>query len=228
MEKPTKSQDHSLKKETRWVRRPEERPDAILDGALLEFKNSGFTKARIEDIAKHAGLSKGTVYLYFKSKEDMLVALIKRSVKPIAEKINDISKLKQSDLNQYSAIDSLQMMLNVMAQKLTDPKVTAIPILIISEARNFPNLAEIYREEVIKIGMAAFSNVIKRGMKTGEFRQMNVQYTVRSLLGIIPLQIIWINVFARPGDPAPNFKDMIKNHLDLFLHGISNSGGTIK
>lgn len=207
--------------EPKWRRRPEKRPDDILDGALIEFRERGFAAARIEDIARHAGLSKGSVYLYFASKEDMLKALIRRSIKPIANSLKAIAEDICHDHSQETASDVLRKMLTIVGESLTDDKVAAIPLVIIGEAGNFPEHAAFYRREVIEVSMQALSKVIARGIKSGEFRNVNVLLALRTLMGVIIMQVIWNGVFARKGEAAMPIGDLINSHLDIYLNGIS-------
>ena len=207
--------------EPKWRRRPEKRPDDILDGALVEFRERGFTGARIEDIAKHAGLSKGSVYLYFASKEEMLKALVRRSVSPIAAELKNISDHLCDECSHEPAADVLRKMLLIVGVSLTDRKVSAIPLLIIGEAGNFPEHAAFYREEVIEVTMGALSTVIGRGIEAGEFRDVDVTYAIRTLMGVIIMQTVWNGVFANKNEPDLSIKDLIEAHLDIYLNGIT-------
>ncbi|NOZ42739.1 MAG: TetR/AcrR family transcriptional regulator [Alphaproteobacteria bacterium] len=214
----------SLKRDhnRRWRRAPEKRPDDILDGALTEFRARGFTRARIEDIARHAGLSKGTVYLYFDSKEDMLKALVRRSVKPVADSLKNIARVMTISLSgpdDGKAADILRAMLLLAAGRLADPKTVSIPLLVIAEAGNFPDLVEFYRHEVIETAINAVAKVISCGIDSGEFRPLDAQLAARSLMGVMVLQIIWNGVFARPDDVAISPEKLILSHLGLFLDG---------
>lgn len=206
----------------RWQRKPEKRPDDILDGALSEFRARGFARARIEDIAGHAGLSKGAVYLYFDSKEAMLKALVRRSVKSVADTLKgmaDHMATSSSGKQNVKAADILLTMLLLAANRLTDPQTASIPLLVIAEAGNFPDLVEYYRSEVIETVMNAVSDVISFGVNSGEFRPLDCHLAARSLLGVMMLQIIWNGVFVRPDEiPIPAEK-LIMSHLDLFLGG---------
>lgn len=204
----------------KWRRQPEKRPNDILDGALIEFRERGFSGARIEDIAKHAGLSKGSVYLYFSSKEDMLKALVRRSISPIADELKNISDHIHDECSQEPASDVLKRMLLIVGERFMDKNVRTIPLLIIGEAGNFPEHAAFYREEVIEIAMGAISTVITSGIEAGEFKDVNVTYAIRTLVSVLIMQIIWSGVFARDDDPDISIKDLLETHLDIYLNGI--------
>mgnify|MGYP003624522250 CR=1 FL=1 len=206
--------------EPKWRRRPEKRPDDILDGALVEFRERGFAGARIEDIAKRAGLSKGSVYLYFSSKEEMLKALIRRSVSPIAVELKSISDHLCDECSHEPAADVLRKMLLIVGENITDRKVSSIPLVIIGEAGNFPEHAAFYREEVIEVTMGALKTVISRGIEAGEFRDVDVTYAIRTLMGVIIMQTVWNGVFAKKHEQDLSMKDLIEAHLDIYLNGI--------
>ncbi len=207
----------------KWRRKPERRPDDILDGALREFRARGFAAARIEDIAKHAGLSKGTVYLYFSSKEEMLKELVKRTVVPLAENMKNMATILSSEAENKSAEQILRAMLNVLSSRLDDEKVQSMPLLIISEAGNFPELVNFYRDEVINMALGALEMVINKGIRTGEFRPVKTYHAIRSLIGTFIMQVIWNGVFARKGDPKISMGKLMDDHLDIYLNGIKVS-----
>ncbi|MDG1438445.1 MAG: TetR/AcrR family transcriptional regulator, partial [Emcibacteraceae bacterium] len=208
------------KVEPKWRRKPKSRPDDILDGALIKFKEQGFKGARIEDIAKHAGLSKGTVYLYFSSKEEMLKALVRRSISPIAASVKNISDHISDDSSDEAAGDMLRKMMLIIAEQLMDSKVGAIPIIIIGEAGKFPELAEFYRKEVIEITMEALSSVLKRGIESEEFRDVEIMFAIRSLIGIVIMYIVWGQVFETSKDIHLDPITVITAQLDIILNGI--------
>ena len=211
---------NSTETEPKWRRKPEQRPGDILDGALKEFRDRGFSAARIEDIAKHAGLSKGTVYLYFSSKEDMLKALVRRSVIPIAIALKNIADHICDDCSDETASDLLRKMLMIVGERINDAKTGSIPLLIIGEAGNFPELAAFYRHEVIEVTMNAVGTVIERGVASGEFRDVNISYAIRSLVSVVIMQIVWNGVFVQKGEAIIPMKDLLNSHLDIYLNGI--------
>lgn len=206
----------------RWRRKPEQRPDDILNGALIEFRAKGFAGARIEDIAARAGLSKGSVYLYFDSKEDILKALVRRTVKPIAKALNGLAThmlAAPPEAPVGNAADTLRTMLQLAASKISDPKISAMPLMIIAEAGNFPELVQTYRDEVIEAVMRALEAVISRGISSGEFRSLDPHMAVRSLMGVMIIQIIWNGVFLRANEKPIPAEKLINAHIDLFLNG---------
>ncbi len=206
--------------EPKWRRRPESRPDDILDGALIEFRARGFVGARIEDIARHAGLSKGTVYLYFSSKEEMLKELIRRTVSPIAERLKMIADHVCDDYSDKPSSEILRNMIMLVGNGLVNARISAIPLVIVGEAGSFPEHADFYRREVIDVSMDALVTVIKRGIDRGEFKAIEPHYAVRTLMGLLLMQLIWNGVFAREKDPEIPIGDLLETHLNIFLDGV--------
>lgn len=201
-----------------WQRKPEQRPDAILDSAAHCFKNNGFASTKIEDIAIGAGLSKGAIYLYFKSKEAILKAVVERAVLPLAKQIEHLANID----DPAQVIPTLNLIIELVGKQIQDPKIAAIPLLIIAEAGNFPDIAKYYRQTVLDRIISAFCGLLDKGIQAGLFRKtLNSEYAVRTLMGGIFLQLVWLHVFEKD-DPDPlNISDLLEHHLDLFLKGIS-------
>ena len=128
----------------KFRRRAEARPDEVLDAALALFIEKGFAATRVDDIAARAGLSKGAVYLYFPSKEKILEGIVRRAVVPIADQALSFARSYEGDPRTL-----ITLLLKTVGGKLSDPKILAIPKLIFREVLGFPELAEMYRREVL-------------------------------------------------------------------------------
>lgn len=197
------------------VRRAEARPGEVLDAALDAFLEKGFAATRVEDIAARAGVSKGTVYLYFESKDAILRALVREHVVPIAERLAAMSD--DQALPPSVLLPSLK---ELGVRLLSDPRVAAVPRLVITEAARFPDLADFYRREVIEVGMSAMERLIARGVASGEFRPVDAHLAVRSIFGAILLQVLFQGIFARPGDPEIAPDALLSSHLDILQNGL--------
>jgi AcrR family transcriptional regulator len=202
----------------RWTRQPEQRPDAILDSALALFRQRGVASTRIEDIAKGAGLSKGAIYLYFNSKEAMLQALVRRAVLPLAERISELSE----NAAQADVLPTLELIVELAGENLLEPEIAAIPLLVVAEAGQFPELARYYRTTILDRVIEAFGGLLLQGQRQGLFRNDLVpEYAVRTLMGGIFLQMIWGHVFAPGQVDKKALKRQLQQHLAIFLRGIS-------
>jgi len=200
----------------KFRRRAEARPDEVLDAALDLFIAKGFATTRVEDIAARAGISKGAVYLYFPSKEALLEGLVLRAVSPIAT-------LALSQLETVSGDPRIVIAqtLRMVADRLADPKVVAIPRLIVHEVAQFPELATMYRKEVLDRIVPVVVRLIARGVEEGYFRPVDPELTVRSVVGPIALHLILAEVFGMTPAGGLEMDRMMANHLSILFDGLA-------
>jgi len=200
----------------KFRRRAEARPDEVLDAALALFIEKGFAATRVEDIAKRAGLSKGAVYLYFPSKEAVLAALVQRAIVPIAD-----SALQT--LHDYEGDPRIVigLVLNMLAARLSDPKVLAMPKLILREVLGFPELAQMYRREVIDRVIPAVEGLIRRGIDQGYLRQVDPSLTIRSIIGPLLLHVAMAELFGIMPEGGLHLDKLVDNHLSILFDGLS-------
>ena len=200
----------------KFRRRAEARPDEVLEAALALFIEKGFAATRVEDIAKRAGLSKGAVYLYFPSKEAVLAALVQRAIVPIAD-----SALQT--LHDYEGDPRIVigLVLNMLAARLSDPKVLAMPKLILREVLGFPELAQMYRREVIDRVIPAVEGLIRRGIDQGYLRQVDPSLTIRSIIGPLLLHVAMAELFGIMPEGGLHLDKLVDNHLSILFDGLS-------
>jgi AcrR family transcriptional regulator len=203
------------KSETRWRRRKVQRPDEILKAALDCFAESGFAATRLDEIARRAGVSKGTLYLYFSSKEEIFKAVVR------AELIPNLANMEKilADAN-ISASESLRRLLQFLSKIFVSSKISAIPKLIISEAGNFPELARFYHDEVASRGIGLISGIIRRGIEKGEFRPLNIEYTVYIVIAPMLFAVIWKHSLEPHTGRKINIETLFESHIDLILNGM--------
>jgi AcrR family transcriptional regulator len=208
--------------ETRWTRRKEARPAEILDAALKVFAHKGFAAARMDDIAKEAGVTKGTIYLYFENKEAVFKSLVRAAVG------TTLTSVTQDVKNfQGSARFLLRMVLTRVAQLLVESDRVVLPKIVISESSNFPWLAEFYRFEIIERGLELFISLLERGMAQGEFRRLPAAHVARLCVAPVLLGAIWRVTFAHL-DPEPyDYKGLVETHLDILFRGLAPDGAEI-
>jgi AcrR family transcriptional regulator len=208
----------ATKNEPRFVRRKDARPGEILDAALDLFVERGFAATRLEDVAQRAGVSKGTVYLYFDSKEDLFKAVIRSG---LVRAIEEGEKLVATF--EGSSPDLLRHIYAGWWQNIGGTRLAGIPKLMISEAQNFPELANFYYDEVIERGSRLISRALERGIERGEFRRVNVDYTVRAMFAPLIMRAILEHSFVPCAGPedfdAPAYFD---HTLDLLVNGLRN------
>jgi AcrR family transcriptional regulator len=196
-----------------WRRRAEARPDEILTAALEEFNVNGFDASRVEDIAARAGVSKAAVYLYFDSKEALLRALIEREVAPIADQVTAAAEAGMDDPKS-----ALRGMARIIASALGQARAFAVPLLVISIAARFPDLAQCYRERVAERARTALTRLIRRGVEIGQFRAVDPVAAARATIGPIMFEILWTH--ALKGQAERDTK-WIDTQFDILLNGMA-------
>jgi AcrR family transcriptional regulator len=199
---------------TRWRRRKEARPDEILAAALASFAERGFAATRLEDVAARAGISKGTLYLYFKGKEDLFEAVVRATLVPNIERLEALTATFDGPSAQL-----LERLLLTVA-RVVESKVGAIPKLVVAEAGNFPELARFYLDAVVRRGLRLIGSILRRGIRRGEFRRIEVEHAAFCVFGPILLAALWKNSLE-PYDDAPlDAQALARVHLDLLLRGL--------
>ena len=199
----------------RWQRRKEDRPAELLDAALSEFFEKGFAAARLEDIAARAGVSKGTVYLYFDSKEDLFKAVVRESLLPNIAQAEELAR----DFRGPTA-ELLTALFTNVGRLIATTKIGAIPKLVISEAGNFPDLARFYIREVIRRAFRLIGMILKRGMDRGEFRALDVPQTARAFACAFLFVAIWKHAMEAHDKERLDAEAFLANYLGLVLHGL--------
>jgi AcrR family transcriptional regulator len=199
----------------RWKRRAEARPEEILEAALAEFTQRGFEAARMEDIAKAAGLSKAAIYLYFPSKMALLEALIEAKVGPIARNAQALAAAGSGD-----PLLALRTLATAAAHLMADAKVIAVPRLVIGISGRFPEIAEYYRTHVVEKARDALEALIEAGKAHGAIRAgIDAKAATRAFVGPLFFEAMWTHVLRGEtalGDP----QNLIEQQFDILLNGL--------
>jgi len=199
-------------------RRKEARPTELLDAALELFVEKGFAATRSEEVAARAGVSKGTLYLYFPSKEELLKAVIRHTL--MADIARGAERLAQEDGPTGALL--AELMTEWWVTVFESPS-SAIFKLVINEVRNFPEIGDFYLHEVIEPGHRLIGGLIQRGIDRGEFRQVDIDSAVHSI--VLPMVMLCLHKHSMG---ACGFADahltqpaeFIRQHLDLILNGL--------
>lgn len=202
------------KHECRWRRRKEARPDEILDAALRLFTEKGFSSTRMIDIARSAGISKGTLYLYFESKEQIFKELVQTVLSPMVDEAENALKQFKGGTEQL-----IREFVAGWWQNMWHSQIAAIPKLMISEAGNFPELAEFYTDIIVKRVRLLFKSMIEQGIHNNEFKPCNTDEAARLLMAPVIHATIWKHSLKQFDDDM-NDQAYIELHLEIFLSGI--------
>ncbi|WP_203291798.1 TetR/AcrR family transcriptional regulator [Maricaulis parjimensis] len=202
--------------QTHRKRRPEARPDEILDAALAVFTEQGFAQARVEDIAKRAGLSKGAVYLYFPSKDAMLSALVEQSAGKLARAAEQLVAIGAPQDPETALRSLVKMLMTAMA----DPDISAAPRLVLTEAGRSPEIAAHYRSQVLDIARRAMSALLEAGVEAGRFRRVDTDALMRLMGGPCMAHMVLTTIFDLQPQDISDPADMAGAICDLVLYGL--------
>ena len=199
------------------ARRKDARPGELLDAALTLFVEKGFAATRAEEVAKLAGVSKGTLFLYFNSKEELFKAVVRNS---ISGRFSEWSA--EFDSFVGSSADLLRLAMATWWQRLGSTQASGIIKLMMSEARNFPELAAFYQTEVIQPGNELIRRVLQRGVDRGDFRPMDMKYGVYLVLAPMLFLCTWKHAlgYCTAGDALVP-EDYIALQVETLLQGLS-------
>ena len=199
-------------------RRKEARPRELLDAALTLFVEKGFAATRAEEVAQRAGVSKGTLYLYYPSKEELFKAVVRHNLSSlIAEGLEIAGKFGGS------SSELLACLMQTWWERVGNTPAAGIHKIVLAEVRNFPALAQFYSDEVIVPADRLFSNCVQRGIDSGEFRPMPVHEVAHALIAPLIFMAVHRHSFgACPvhGSAEINPTVLLNTHLDLVLRGL--------
>jgi AcrR family transcriptional regulator len=203
----------------RWSRRKGARPQEILDAALTVFAEKGFAAARMDEVARRAGVTKGTIYLYFPSKEELFKSLVRVAIGDTLEQVSGFASTYEG-----SARELLVFVLRTIGTIMRTSDRIVLPKIILAEAGNFPELVRFYRFEVIEKGIGLFSGILARGIAHKEFREVSPEHVARLCVAPLLLGALWRATFAS-FDPQPyDIEALIETHIDVLLRGLERKG----
>jgi AcrR family transcriptional regulator len=205
----------------RWRRRSDARPGEIVEAALDLFVNKGFTATRMEEIARAAGVTKGTLYLYFPSKEDLFQAVVHENVLPRLEMGERLVATHTGTNAQL-----LRELVHAWWEKMGDSRLSCMAKLMTAESANFPELARYYVEEVVLRARRIFESVLRRGMENGEFRAVPLHDTARLVLAPLVQSAAYRHSMLAFDPDELDMEKYLDLHLDIFLRGIAKEPET--
>lgn len=206
--------------EPKWQRRADERPREICAAALDVFAEKGFAAARLDEIAHRAGVSKGTLYLYFKDKAELFRAVVRDAIAP---NVKEITAALES-LNAPAA-DVVRMFLAGFADREARLPVGAVAKIVIGESRNFPELARVWHDEVASKAIAALAGFVERAQLRGEVRPGDPRLYALSLMGPMVLGALWRATLVPAGGEPLDLHALAKQHAETVLHGLLTEPG---
>lgn len=199
-------------------RRKEARPQELLVAALELFIERGFSATRSEDVAARAGVSKGTLYLYYPSKEELLKAVVRENLGALIAEGVDIAVGFDGGTEEL-----LGVLMHTWWERIGDTPASGIFKVILTEMGNFPDFARFYLEEVIEPARALFTRVLQRGVDAGELRELNPFETVHLLIFPMLMMCLHRHSFGGPCHVPMqelNPHSFIDTHIDALVNGL--------
>ena len=205
--------------EPRWRRRKDARPKELLESAISVFIERGFARTRMQDVARRAGVTKGTLYLYYPSKDELFKAVVRQTVLAAVENAEQIVAGHKGTMR-----DLLGLLVRNYWDAVAVAGLGGIPRLVMAEADLFPELARFYFDEVVRRRRRLFASVLERGVKSGEFRPVTIEYAARAVFApVFYASMAHKSSVLEPADF--NAEEFIKQHIDIVLRGISAGNG---
>ncbi|WP_246668845.1 TetR/AcrR family transcriptional regulator [Agrobacterium rosae] len=185
------------------------RPTQILEAAFEEFVEHGFTSARVEDIAERVGVTKGTVYVYFSTKEELFAAMIRHIATPFEDILADINQLKGSCADRLRG-----MILLFYDGMLEERRLTELLRFVISEGKRFPHVIDRHREELFEPLLVQMQTILDEGVDVGEFSGGS-RASARILFS--PIMAMAVEILIRGGRHDLHLNEYVESHVDLVM-----------
>jgi len=205
-------------------RRKQTRPPELLEAALTMFVEKGFAATRAEEVAQLAGVSKGTLYLYYASKEELFKAVVRHNVVSLIAEGRELV-----DHYQGSSGELLVCLMQTWWERVGNTRAAGIHKIVLSEVRNFPELAQFYNDEVIVPADQLFCSAVQRGISRGEFRPMPLHEVAHALIAPLIFMALHRHSFGACQIQCSVAMDpvvMLQTHFDLVLRGLEVRDGS--
>ena len=199
--------------EPRFQRRKEDRPAEITEAALAAFAEKGYAATRVDEVAKRAGVSKGLLYLYFKTKEDLFKAVIRSFLSPRIDAL-----IKNIEETELSAEEFVRGPFLAFAKSLPNSPARILVRLMIAEGPKHPDLVQWYWDNVVSRALKALRSLIKRGVDNGEFRESALNEFPQLLVTPVFFSMIFTIVFKQQMNLDTD--RFIEAHINMVLESI--------
>jgi AcrR family transcriptional regulator len=200
-------------------RRKDARPAELTAAALDLFVERGYAATRLEDVAARAGVSKGTLYLYFENKEALFQAVVREGLLPALAEAEKLVAGFEGPTD-----DLLREVVGAIWRLVGSQRIGGIPKLVFAEARNFPEIAAFYHREVIQRGMGLARGVVARGIARDEFRPANLEAAILVVMAPLLMRMIWNHSLDCCAEAGVGTEDYFAEYFDIMLQGLRDTG----
>jgi AcrR family transcriptional regulator len=207
--------DMTAGEKPRRQRRKQARPGEIIDAAMDVFAEKGFAATKLEEVARRAGVAKGTLYLYFETKDDLFRAVARAAIASNLEAIE-----RAATAFDGSLADLVPLLLARAASGMGDNRIPAIARMVIAEARSFPDLARIWHDDVASKVLGLVTCIVARAQARGEVAEGDPRLHAFSILGPMLAALLFHQVFGGVGAPLPDLGALATQHANTVLRGL--------
>ena len=202
-------------KQPKFQRRAEDRPREICAAALEVFAEKGFAAAKLDEIARRAGVSKGTLYLYFKDKEELFRAVVRDTVSPNIDSVRGAIMAVELPFAQIAP-----MFLARLAALAATMPLGAVVKMVIGESGNFPELAKVWHDQVVSKALAILVALIEKAQQKGEVRPGDPRFHAFTLMGPMMMGLIYREVLQPAGGEPLDIEMLARQHAETVLAGL--------
>ena len=202
-------------RQPKFQRRAEDRPREICAAALEVFAEKGFAAAKLDEIAKRAGVSKGTLYLYFKDKEQLFRAVVRDTIAPNVEMVR--TALIQTGLPFAELVRMFMAKFVELTQRVP---VGSVVKMVVSESRNFPELAKVWHDEVVSKGIGTVTALVEMAQAKGEVRHGDPRLHAFTLMGPLMMGVIYRETLEPVGGQPLDLGALARQHAETVLAGL--------
>jgi len=201
----------------RFERRKPDRPEQIADAALLEFAEHGYAGTRVADVAQRAGVSKGLMYVYFRTKEELFKAVVRKVLTPKLDQLTSTVRHSTLPMDQFLRGPFLTFM-----QELVRSRARVVLRLMIAEGPKHPDLTQWYMDNVLNRGLGALREMIQRGVRNGELRPGAIETYPQLLIAPALIGMVWMILFQR--HEKLDTDHMLQEHVELMVQTLVIDG----
>lgn len=203
----------------KFRRRKAERPDEIVSAALAVFSEKGFAAARLDEIARRAGVSKGAVYLYFETKEEVFRAVVERAIAPNLGAVKAMAAAHPGPL-----ADLLRGVTMHIASVIQNTPLGGVLKMVVGEARNFPEIARVWHDELVSQALGAMATAIAAAQARGEVKPGDPRTYALQLVSPMLVAVLWRETFVPVGAEPFDLPAVMAQHVETLLSGMLTEG----
>jgi AcrR family transcriptional regulator len=207
------------KRAPRWRRRKEARPAEILAAALEIFGERGYEATRLVDVARRAGCTKGTIFLYYENKIELFKAAVREVMLPL---VLETERLVES--HRGTSRELVEQLLRLRWDHMMRNRLSGLVKLMLGETRTYPELARFYNDEFIERNQALLRRVLQDGVDRGEFRPMDVIQAARFLVAPMMFATVWRHAFEHAVGTPGTLEEYFETALGIMLAGLVTGG----